>query len=70
MSESVKARYSYDPMGRRKSKTVNGVTTGHIWDKDNIVYETKGDGSKLASYYRGIHLAAIDNGAIDYLLSV
>ena len=67
-SESVKARYSYDPMGRRKSKTVNGVTTGHIWDKDNIVYETKGDGSKLASYYRGIHLAAIDNGAIDYYL--
>ena len=67
-SESVKARYSYDPMGRRKSKTVNGVTTSHIWDKDNIVYETKGDGSKLASYYRGIHLAAIDNGAIDYYL--
>ena len=67
-SESVKANYSYDPMGRRKSKTVNGETTGHIWDKDNIVYETKGDGSKLASYYRGIHLAAIDNGAIDYYL--
>ena len=67
-SESVKASYSYDPMGRRKSKTVNGVTTSHIWDKDNIVYETKGDGSKLASYYRGIHLAAIDNGAIDYYL--
>ena len=32
------------------------------------MYETKGDGSKLASYYRGIHLAAIDNGAIDYYL--
>ncbi len=64
----MKASYSYDPMGRRKSKTVNGVTTSHIWDKDNIVYETKGDGSKLASYYRGIHLAAIDNGAIDYYL--
>ena len=35
------------------SKTVNGVTTNHIWDGSNIVAETDGNKQVAAKYYRG-----------------
>ena len=35
------------------SKTVNGVTTNHIWDGSNIVAETDGNKQVTAKYYRG-----------------
>lgn len=46
-------KYYYAPTGQRISKTVNGVTTNHIWDNNgNIVYEygTKGK----TAYNRGL----------------
>ena len=33
------AAYTYDSDGLRTSKTVNGVTTKHVWDGDQIVLE-------------------------------
>lgn len=38
------------------SKTVNGVTTNHIWDGSNIVAETDGNKQVTAKYYRGSDL--------------
>ena len=35
------------------SKTVNGMTTNHIWDGSNIVAETDGNKQVTAKYYRG-----------------
>lgn len=36
------ASYAYDPFGRRISKTVNGATTGYLYDGDNIVASISG----------------------------
>jgi len=48
------ATYSYNAMGLRQSKTVNGVETRHIWDGAHIVAETRGDGNVFARYFRGL----------------
>lgn len=52
-NNGTSASYAYDAIGQRISKTVNGVTTNHIWDNNgNIVYEygTKGE----TTYNRGL----------------
>ena len=69
-SDSVLAEYKYDAAGRRSSKTVNGVTTNHIWDGSNIVYETEGSGAYKAAFYRGVHLIGSKAAgiALDYYL--
>ena len=41
--DGLSATYSYLPDGMRNEKTVNGVTTGHLWDGTNMVAETSGD---------------------------
>ncbi|OPX41889.1 tRNA(Glu)-specific nuclease WapA precursor [Ruminiclostridium hungatei] len=48
--------YTYNWDGLRASKTVNGVTTNHIWDGDQMVLETDGTGNVTNKYIRGINL--------------
>jgi len=38
----VDAVYAYDPNGRRKSKTVNGLVTEHVWKNDKITVDIIG----------------------------
>lgn len=54
------ASYTYDGNGLRQSKTVNGVTTTHLWDGMNIVAET---GAATTLYYRGMGLLASGTGS-------
>ncbi|MBE5041102.1 hypothetical protein [Ructibacterium gallinarum] len=58
----LSAVYTYDVTGCRQSKTVNGETTRHIWDGDNMVYETDGGGAAKAKYYRASKLIAQKTG--------
>ena len=58
----LSAVYTYDITGRRQSKTVNGETTRHIWDGDNMVYETDEGGAAKAKYYRASKLIAQKTG--------
>ena len=57
-SETTQAAYTYDALGRRSSKTVNGDTTKHIWSGSEIVEDTDADGGVKAKYYRGINPVA------------
>jgi len=41
-SGQITASFSYDALGRRQSKTVNGVSTGYLYDGPNIVQELNG----------------------------
>ena len=45
------ANYTYDGNNLRQSKTVNGITTTHIWDGTDIVMDIGGTTNK---YYRGL----------------
>jgi RHS repeat-associated protein len=48
----LSAGFQYDAVGRRSSKTVNSVTTGFLYDGDNIVQEQSG-GSATANILGG-----------------
>jgi RHS repeat-associated protein len=37
--DGVTARYGYDPLGRRVSKTVDGETVEWLWDRDRVLHE-------------------------------
>ncbi len=52
--------YDYYANGMRKSKTVDGVTTTHIWDGQNIVGEMFVD--SITTYLRGHRLIAVPAG--------
>jgi len=41
-------------MGRRVSKTINGVTTRYLWNGTEVLAETDGQGKLLMSYVHGI----------------
>lgn len=43
--------------------TVNGVTTKHVWDRDQIALELDGTGTLTNRYIRGINLIARENGS-------
>ncbi|OPX43987.1 tRNA(Glu)-specific nuclease WapA precursor [Ruminiclostridium hungatei] len=60
---SSKYSYTYNWDGLRASKTVNGVTTNHIWDGDQMVLETDGAGNATEKYIRGINLIYFGEGA-------
>ena len=45
------ASYEYDAKSRRIAKTVNNVTTTHIWDGDYIVREKDNSGAETSRYY-------------------
>ena len=57
------AEYTYNPDGLRISKTVNGVTTKHIWDGDQIALDLDGASAVKGKYIRGINLIAAEDGA-------
>ena len=58
--DGLTATYSYLPDGMRNEKTVNGVTTGHLWDGTNMVAETSGD-AVVYKYVRGAGLLYAEN---------
>jgi len=43
--------FTYDPFGRRASKTVNGVKTTFFYDGDDLLMEGNGDGSQATARY-------------------
>jgi RHS repeat-associated protein len=47
------ASYSYDYLGRRKTKTVNGVTTNYLYDGQNVIREVGAINSEYV-FGRGI----------------
>src|SRR2546423_14435550 len=47
ISGGVGASFQYDAFGRRISKTVNGQTTTHLYDGDNIVQEQAGGAASV-----------------------
>lgn len=55
ISGSVNASFVYDPLGRRISKTINGVTTKYLYDVDDIVAEIQG-GAVSATYLRSLNI--------------
>ena len=58
--DGLAATYSYLPDGMRSEKTVNGVTTGHLWDGTNMVAETSDD-AVVYKYVRGAGLLYTEN---------
>ncbi len=55
--------YDYRPDGLRNSKTVNGVTTTHIWDGQDMSAELDNSGALLRKYIRGTSLVASEDAA-------
>lgn len=49
------ASFSYDPLGRRASKTLGGTTTQFLYDGNDIVTEFQG-GAATASYLRSLNI--------------
>lgn len=47
------ASYTYDPLGRRLTKTVNGLTTRFLYDGDQILAEADTSGTLTATYLFG-----------------
>ena len=47
------ASYTYDPFGRRLSKTINSTTTRFLYDGDDLLAETDSAGTLTASYLYG-----------------
>jgi len=44
--------YTYRPDGLRSSKTVNNITTTHIWDRNNIILELNDSGAVINRFDR------------------
>jgi len=62
------AEYTYLASGLRRSKTVDGVTTAHIWDGGNIIADEV-NGTITNTYLRGVGLIATDlDGSRSYYL--
>lgn len=55
--------YTYSADDLRRSKTVNGVTTVHVWDGQEMVAEFDSAGSLTNRYVRGINLVFADSGS-------
>ena len=53
MMNDSSAAYAYNANGMRKSKTVNGVKTNHVWDGMNIIAEADANNAMKSKYYRG-----------------
>ncbi|MBI3595604.1 MAG: peptidoglycan DD-metalloendopeptidase family protein [Nitrospirae bacterium] len=52
---NVLASFSYDALGRRVSKTINGVGTEYLYDGNDIVAEIQNNTAK-ATYLRGLNI--------------
>ena len=55
ISGGVTASFSYDPLGRRISKTIGGVTTQFLYDGNDIVQEIQ-SGAVVARYLRSLNI--------------
>ncbi|MFO0729836.1 MAG: RHS repeat-associated core domain-containing protein [Nitrospiraceae bacterium] len=55
ISGGVTASFVYDGLGRRKSKTIGGTTTGFWYDGNDILTELSG-GTPSATYIRGLSI--------------
>ena len=55
--------YAYNGDGLRTSKTVNGVTTKHIWDGNQISLELNSSDVVTGKYIRGINLIYLQDSA-------
>ena len=55
ISGGVTASFSYDGLGRRKSKTIGGTTTGFWYDGIDILAELS-SGTPTATYVRGLSI--------------
>jgi RHS repeat-associated protein len=65
------AKFGYDGLGRRVRRTINGVTTGYVYDGDNIVMELDGAGNPIAFFaHQGVDnpLAMLRGDSIFYYL--
>jgi RHS repeat-associated protein len=49
-NDKVIASYSYDPFGRRISKTVEGVTTWYLYSDEGLIAELNDSGQILVAY--------------------
>lgn len=63
----VDAQYLYDPFGRRIRKTMDGVTTWYLWDRDQPMAEFDGTGARERRYtyaggYAPAEMAVPDGG--------
>jgi len=47
------AEYTYDPLGRRIQKSVNGVVTKYLYDEEDIIAELDASDSVTATYVHG-----------------
>jgi RHS repeat-associated protein len=56
LSGSQSASFSYDAVGRRIEKTINGVTTQYLYDGLDIVKEMDGTGATKAWYVRTLNI--------------
>ena len=63
------ASYSYDPFGRRVSKTVNGAITYFIYDGDRVIEERNASGNLVAAYVYGTgidEVLTMERGGVNY----
>jgi len=59
---AITAIYAYRTSGIRHSKTVNGVTTTHVWSRDNIILELNASDTVINRFHRGRgHLISSDH---------
>lgn len=56
---TVVASYQYDADGRRRGKTINGVTTQYLYDGENFVQEQDATGAATANLLTGLDLDAV-----------
>lgn len=61
MQNGKTASYTYNGDGLRMSKTVDGVTTSHIWDGTNIAADVTS--GTVTKYIRGIQLISSKTGS-------
>ena len=61
------AEYKYMANGYRLSKSVNGLETRYLWDKDNIVSELNDLNVISQKYYRGHNLICDDSNNLIFL---
>ena len=57
------ASYAYNPNNLRRSKTVNGVQTIHVWDGDKLAADLDVSANVIASYTRGHALISERRGS-------
>jgi len=51
---NMTAAYTYRADGLRQSKTVNGHTTTHVWDRGSIILELNDSGTVMNRFSRGL----------------